>query len=88
MDVGLKEARLETQETEQHDNTAYEGGRNTLLVEGGQTANTRFERGPVRALQLSGSLRRHSWASPTTHNENMVAFRRRAGNKVEMSLVL
>ncbi len=40
MDAGLKEARLETIEAEQHDDTAYEVGRYTLLVEGGQTADT------------------------------------------------
>jgi uncharacterized protein (TIGR02246 family) len=40
MDAGLKEARLETIEADQHDDTAYEVGRYTLLVEGGQTADT------------------------------------------------
>ena len=40
MDAGLKEARLETIEAEQHDDTAYEVGRYTLLVEGGQTVDT------------------------------------------------
>ena len=40
MDAGLKEARLEISEVEQHDDTAYEVGKYTLLVEGGQTADT------------------------------------------------
>jgi len=40
MDAGLKEARLEISEVEQHDDTAYEVGKYTLLGEGGQTADT------------------------------------------------
>ncbi len=39
-DLGIKEARLETVEVEVHGDTATEVGKYTLLVEGGQVADT------------------------------------------------
>jgi ketosteroid isomerase-like protein len=40
MDLGLKEAVLETVEVESHGNTAYEIGRYTLKAAGGQVADS------------------------------------------------
>ncbi|HEU6451865.1 MAG TPA: DUF4440 domain-containing protein [Gemmatimonadaceae bacterium] len=40
MDMGIQEVILETKELEPHDDTAYEVGRYTLKVAGGQLADT------------------------------------------------